>query len=62
MPFKSRAQWGWAFAAKQPWARRWAHKTKTPFKKLPKRVRRRKETADGSVVWVEAIAYEDDEE
>ncbi|UOW93336.1 hypothetical protein SEA_LABELLE_10 [Mycobacterium phage Labelle] len=26
--FKSRKQWRWAFATKQPWAREKAHKTK----------------------------------
>lgn len=45
MPLKSQRQWKWMFAAErkgelpQGTARRWAHETKTPFKKLPKRVK-----------------------
>lgn len=27
MPFKSKAQWRWAFATHKSWARRWAHST-----------------------------------
>lgn len=46
--FKSRKQWRWAFATKQPWAREKAHKTKggkgTRYRRLPEtkgtRVRR----------------------
>lgn len=35
MPFKSKRQWRWAFANHKAWAREAAHKTKTPFKRLP---------------------------
>ncbi|AEG14708.1 hypothetical protein Desku_1121 [Desulfofundulus kuznetsovii DSM 6115] len=41
MPFKSKRQWRWAFATKQPWAREWAEKTKS-FKALPERKRKKK--------------------
>lgn len=45
-PFRSRAQWRWAFATKQPFARRWAHKTPggkiVRFRRLPGHVRRRR--------------------
>lgn len=27
MPFKSKAQWRFAFANKKPWAKKWAHET-----------------------------------
>ena len=41
MPFRSKAQWKWAFATKQKFARRWAHKTKggkkTRYRRLPTR-------------------------
>ena len=44
-PFQSRAQWAWAFATGQPWARRWAHETpggeRRRFRNLPRRVRRK---------------------
>ncbi|QFG13189.1 hypothetical protein SEA_STEAMEDHAMS_4 [Gordonia phage SteamedHams] len=43
--FKSKKQWRWAFATKQPWARRWAHATKggkkTRYRRLPRKVRKR---------------------
>lgn len=39
-PFVSQAQAGFAFATGQPWARRWARET-GPYKKLPKRVKRK---------------------
>jgi hypothetical protein len=44
MPFRSKAQQRFAFATKQPWAKKWAKKTKAAggFKSLPERVRRRK--------------------
>lgn len=41
MPYKSKSQWKWGFAAekrgelKKGTARRWAHHTKRSFKKLP---------------------------
>lgn len=34
MPFKSKAQQRWAFGTKQPFAKKWAHETKS-FKRLP---------------------------
>jgi hypothetical protein len=37
MPMRSRRQWNWAFAAGMPFARRWAHVTRTKFKRLPLR-------------------------
>lgn len=40
-PFRSKAQWGWAFASGKKWAKRWARKTPS-YKALPRRVRRRK--------------------
>lgn len=36
MPFRSKAQWRWAFATHQRFARKWAHKTPS-FKALPVR-------------------------
>ncbi|UDL15234.1 hypothetical protein SEA_PONS_2 [Gordonia phage Pons] len=37
--FKSKKQWRWAFATKQPWARKKAHQTKggkkTRYRRLP---------------------------
>lgn len=37
--FKSKKQWRWAFASKQPWAREKAHKTKggkvVRYRRLP---------------------------
>lgn len=35
--FSSKSQWAWAFATKQPWARKWAHRNQTahPYKTLP---------------------------
>lgn len=45
--FHSKAQWRWAFATKQPWARRHARRTpggkRTRYRRLPRRkgVRRR---------------------
>lgn len=39
-PFVSQAQAGWAFATGQPFARRWARQT-GPYKRLPKRVRKK---------------------
>lgn len=41
LPFRSKAQWKWAFASKKTWAKRWAHKTAS-FKALPARKGRRK--------------------
>lgn len=45
-PFRSRAQWRWAFATKKSFARRWAHKTpggpKVRYRRLPGHVRRRR--------------------
>lgn len=39
MPFRSKRQWGWAFATGQPFARRWAHETPggrgARYRKLP---------------------------
>ena len=39
--FKSKAQWRWAWATRQPWARRHAHATpggkKTRYRRLPRR-------------------------
>lgn len=40
VPFKSRAQQRFAFGTNQPWAKEWA--SKTNFKKLPARVKKRK--------------------
>jgi hypothetical protein len=41
--FRSKAQWRWAFATKQPWARKWAHQTpggkKVRYRRLPKKKR-----------------------
>jgi hypothetical protein len=42
MPYRSQAQWRWAFATKQKFARRWGKESKGTFKRLPKRVRRKK--------------------
>ena len=36
MPFRSKAQQRWAFANHKPWARRWAHETRS-IKSLPAR-------------------------
>ena len=45
MPFRSQAQAEWAFATKQPWARKWGHKTRLNGKggiaKLPQYVARK---------------------
>lgn len=43
MPFVSRAQAKWAFATKQPWARKWGHKTRLAggIEKLPQYVARK---------------------
>lgn len=42
-PFRSKAQWRWAFATKKRWARRWAHKTpggpKVRYRRLPRKKR-----------------------
>lgn len=35
MPFRSKAQWRWAFATRKTWARRWAHETAS-YKALPR--------------------------
>lgn len=35
-PFASKAQWRWAFATKQPWAREHAHETAS-YQALPRR-------------------------
>lgn len=44
--FSSKAQWRWAFATKQPWARKKAHETKggkkIRYRRLPKRKKARK--------------------
>lgn len=40
MPFKSKAQERWAFATKQPFAKKWAKKTNQ--KSLPTRKKRKK--------------------
>ena len=44
--FSSKAQWRWAFATKQPWARKKAHETKggkkVRYRRLPKRKKARK--------------------
>lgn len=37
MPFVSKAQQRFAFATDQPWAKEWAHKTKS-FERLPEHV------------------------
>jgi len=41
--FRSKKQWRWAFATKQPFARRWAHETpggpKVRYRRLPLRRR-----------------------
>lgn len=42
VPFTSRQQWKYAFATDQPWAHRWAHHTKTAYKKLPKRAKKKR--------------------
>jgi len=43
MPFRSQAQAKWAFATKQPWARKWGHKTRLAggIDKLPQYVTRK---------------------
>lgn len=40
MPFRSQAQAKWAFATRQPWARKWGHKTRLQggINKLPQKV------------------------
>jgi len=35
MPFRSQAQWQWAFANKKPWASEWAKETPRKFSDLP---------------------------
>lgn len=35
--FRSKAQWAWAFATRQPFARRWAKRSS--FRSLPRRAR-----------------------
>jgi hypothetical protein len=35
MPYRSKQQWRWAFATKQPFARKWAHETKSSYRSLP---------------------------
>jgi hypothetical protein len=35
MPFRSQAQWRWAFANKKPWAREWADETPQRLSQLP---------------------------
>lgn len=44
--FYSKKQWRWAFATKQPWARRHAHGTpggkKVRYRKLPTKSRKKK--------------------
>jgi hypothetical protein len=48
MPFKSKKQWKWMFWAekqgtlKKGTARKWAKHTKTSFKKLPSRKRKKR--------------------
>jgi hypothetical protein len=36
MPFRSKAQWRFAFATHKSWARRWAHETPS-YRALPRR-------------------------
>ena len=38
MPFRSQAQWRWAFANKKPFAKKWADETPQKLTTLPKRV------------------------
>jgi len=38
MPFRSKAQWRWAFANRKRFAKKWARKTRS-FKSLPARKR-----------------------
>lgn len=49
-PFESRAQWAWAFATGQPWARRWAHETPggkvKRYRKLPNKVSKKAVTTE----------------
>jgi len=40
--FASRAQWRWAFATHQPWARRWAEANETSLARGYHRLSRRK--------------------
>lgn len=46
MPYRSRKQWGWAFANKKKFAKRWARETPGPskgkMKRLPARAKKRK--------------------
>lgn len=42
MPFRSRKQWGWAFANKKPWAKGWANETKGGRKSLPNQAKKKK--------------------
>jgi hypothetical protein len=44
MPFRSQAQWRWAFANNKPWADRWAKETPQKLSTLPKRARRKAAT------------------
>ena len=44
MPFRSQAQWRWAFANNKPWADRWAKETPQKLTTLPKRARRKAAT------------------
>jgi hypothetical protein len=44
MPFRSQAQWRWAFANNKPWADRWAKETPQKLTTLSKRARRKAAT------------------
>ncbi len=39
---RSKAQWRFLFATKKPFARRWAHETKSKFKSLPAKLGKKK--------------------
>ncbi len=58
MPFQSQAQWRWAFATGQPWAREWARMTpggRRRYLKLQKRVAKKSNTANDAGLWRRAI-------
>lgn len=44
MPFRSQAQWKWAFANNKPWADKWAKDTPEKLTSLPRRARRKAAT------------------
>jgi hypothetical protein len=60
MPFQSQAQWNWAFATNQPWARDWAKHTpggKRRYALLRKRVSKKaKNIPNNPTLWKRAIA------